>query len=160
MFIKIKHSCKKTVFNTEMETIIPRLDNPSKYIDRVTRRTHNSNYLAESKKLQETRTVYVGNLSFQTTTPQIHFLFSTCGEIERVVLGLDRFKKTPCGFCFVIYKERQSALNSILYINGTKLGERIIRVDLDAGFIPGREFGRGKSGGQIRDEEKPDETRR
>ena len=36
------------------------------------------------------------------------------------------------------------------YINGTRLDDRIIRTDWDAGFIEGRQYGRGKSGGQVR----------
>ena len=28
-----------------------------------------------------------------------------CGEVKRVIMGLDRVKKTPCGFCFVEYPE-------------------------------------------------------
>jgi len=36
------------------------------------------------------------------------------------------------------------------YINGTRLDDRIIRTDWDAGFVEGRQFGRGKSGGQVR----------
>lgn len=42
------------------------------------------------------------------------------------------------------------------YIGGTKLDERIIRTDLDPGFEEGRQFGRGKSGGQVRDEYRED----
>lgn len=38
------------------------------------------------------------------------------------------------------------------YIGGTKLDERLIRCDLDPGFEEGRQYGRGKSGGQVRDE--------
>lgn len=38
------------------------------------------------------------------------------------------------------------------YINGTKLDERVIRCDLDPGFKEGRQYGRGRSGGQVRDE--------
>lgn len=38
------------------------------------------------------------------------------------------------------------------YVNGTKLDERVIRCDLDPGFKEGRQYGRGKSGGQVRDE--------
>lgn len=37
-------------------------------------------------------------------------------------------------------------------ISGTKLDERIIRCDLDPGYKEGRQYGRGKSGGQVRDE--------
>lgn len=67
-------------------------------------------------------------------------------------MGLDRNQKTPCGFCFVEYYHRSDALDCMKYINGTKLDERVIRCDLDPGFKEGRQFGRGKSGGQVRDE--------
>lgn len=87
-------------------------------------------------------------------------------------MGLDRFQKTPCGFCFVEYYTHQDALDCLKYIGGTKLDERIIRTDLDPGFQEGRQYGyeccqiagllasgsandldrRGKSGGQVRDE--------
>jgi len=67
-------------------------------------------------------------------------------------MGLDRFNKTPCGFCFVEYYTHQDALDCLKYIGGTKLDERIIRCDLDEGFSEGRQYGRGKSGGQVRDE--------
>lgn len=90
--------------------------------------------------------------SFYTTEEQIHELFAKCGEIKRLVMGLDRFQKTPCGFCFVEYYTHQDALDCMKYIGGTKLDERIIRTDLDPGFQEGRQYGRGKSGGQVRDE--------
>lgn len=35
------------------------------------------------------------------------------------------------------------------FINGTRLDDRIIRCDWDAGFIEGRQYGRGKTGGQV-----------
>ena len=75
-----------------------------------------------------------------------------CGEIKRLVMGLDRFQKTPCGFCFVEYYTHQDALDCMKYIGGTTLDERVIRTDLDEGFAEGRQYGRGKSGGQVRDE--------
>lgn len=36
-----------------------------------------------------------------------------------------------------------------MYISGTRLDDRIIRGDWDAGFVEGRQYGRGKSGGQV-----------
>lgn len=99
--------------------------------------------------LANATTLYVGNLSFYTTEEQVYELFSKCGEIKRLVMGLDRFNKTPCGFCFVEYYTHQDALDCMKYIGGTKLDERIIRTDLDPGFEEGRQYGRGKSGGQV-----------
>lgn len=39
--------------------------------------------------------------SFFTTEEQIYELFSRVGDIKRIIMGLDRNQKTPCGFCFV-----------------------------------------------------------
>lgn len=94
--------------------------------------------------------------SFYTTEEQVYELFSKVGEIKRLVMGLDRFQKTPCGFCFVEYYTHQDALDCMKYIGGTKLDERVIRTDLDPGFEEGRQYGRGKSGGQVRDEYRED----
>ena len=91
--------------------------------------------------MKDATTLYVGNLSFYTTEEQIHELFSKyvaplhcpiaatvlttqrCGEIKRIMMGLDRFQKTPCGFCFVEYYTHQDALDCMKYIGGTKLDE-------------------------------------
>ena len=42
------------------------------------------------------------------------------------------------------------------YLNETVCDDRIIRCDADGGFKPGRQYGRGKSGGQVRDERRRD----
>lgn len=111
------------------------------------------------KKLDQSTTVYVGNLSCYTNEYQLYELFGRCGSIRRIIMGLDKFKKTPCGFCFVEYDERSSALKSISYLNRTQLDGRDIQVDIDAGFEEGRQFGRGTSGGQIADERRRERER-
>ncbi|KAM3416259.1 Nuclear cap-binding protein subunit 2 [Cercospora zeina] len=148
--------------NFQMRSTVERLDKPSTYaMSKYKKRKRNPNdEPAETRapspdleeKLSNATTLYVGNLSFYTTEEQIHSLFSTCGEIKRLVMGLDRFAKTPCGFCFVEYYTHQDALDCLKYVGGTKLDERIIRTDLDEGFSEGRQYGRGRSGGQVRDE--------
>lgn len=106
----------------------------------------------QERLLAQSSTLYVGNLSFYTTEEQIHELFSRAGDVKRIIMGLDRNKKTPCGFCFVEYYTRSDAEHCMRYINGTRLDDRLIRTDWDAGFVEGRQYGRGKSGGQVRDE--------
>ncbi|KAI4262381.1 MAG: hypothetical protein L6R38_008420 [Xanthoria sp. 2 TBL-2021] len=146
-----------------MRTTIERLDRPSAYYlgrnkkrkfnrDRDDHDDREKSPEEQDDPLKDATTLYVGNLSFYTTEEQIHELFAKCGEIKRLVMGLDRFNKTPCGFCFVEYYTHQDALDCMKYIGGTKLDERIIRTDLDPGFQEGRQYGRGKSGGQVRDE--------
>jgi nuclear cap-binding protein subunit 2 len=58
--------------------------------------------------LRNTSTVYVGrllahlgNLSIYTREEAIYELFSKCGDIKLLKMGLNRKNKTPCGFCFV-----------------------------------------------------------
>lgn len=103
----------------------------------------------QDRLLSHSTTLYIGNLSFYTTEEQIHELFGRAGDVKRIIMGLDRNKKTPCGFCFVEYYTRVDSENAMRYINGTKLDDRLIRTDWDAGFIEGRQYGRGKSGGQV-----------
>jgi nuclear cap-binding protein subunit 2 len=78
--------------------------------------------------------------------------FEQLGPVKEVIMGLDRHKKTPCGFCFVEYYDRRIALQAVSLLTGSKLDGNIIRVELDAGFQPGREYGRGVHGGQVRDD--------
>jgi len=47
------------------------------------------------------------------------------------------------------YYDRECAEDAMRYVNGTRLDDRVIRTDWDAGFKEGRQFGRGKAGGQV-----------
>jgi len=107
-------------------------------------------------KLQQSTTLYIGNLSFYTTEEQLWELFSKCGAVKRIIMGLNKKTKTPCGFCFVEFYSRKDAENGVRYISGTKLDDRTIRADWDTGFVEGRQYGRGSSGGQVRDEYRVD----
>ncbi|XP_016110769.1 nuclear cap-binding protein subunit 2-like [Sinocyclocheilus grahami] len=61
------------------------------------------NRYEQEKLLKQSCSLYVGNLSFYTTEEQVHELFSKSGDVKRIVIGLDKVKKTACGFCFVEY---------------------------------------------------------
>lgn len=58
-----------------------------------------------------------------------------------------------CPFKFPIlairFYSREDTEDSVKYISGTILDDRPIRVDFDWGFQEGRQWGRGKSGGQV-----------
>ncbi|KAI3939690.1 hypothetical protein MKX01_029852 [Papaver californicum] len=106
--------------------------------------------------LQTSTTVYIGNMYFYTTEEQIYELLSRAGEIKKIVMGLDKNSKNPCGFCFIMYYSRDDAEDAVKYISGTILDDRPIRVDFDWGFQEGSQWGRGRSGGQVRDEYRTD----
>ena len=63
--------------------------------------------------MRQSTTLYVGNMSFYTTEEQLYELFGKAGDVKRIVMGLDKFKRTPCGFCFVEYYLREDAENAL-----------------------------------------------
>ncbi len=77
-------------------------------------------------------------------------MFSRAGDVRRIIMGLDKHRMTPCGFAFVVYYTRDDAEDAVKYISGTVLDDRPVRADFDWGFKEGRQFGRGRSGGQAR----------
>jgi nuclear cap-binding protein subunit 2 len=115
-------------------------------------RSHYESPDSQMIALTKSSCLYVGNLSFTCRTVHVRDHFEQLGPVKRVIMGLDRNKRTPCGFCFVEYYDRRIALQAVSLLTGTKLDGNIIRVELDAGFIAGREFGRGVHGGQVRDD--------
>lgn len=77
-------------------------------------------------------------------------------QVRNIIMGLDSQKHTPCGFCFVEFYTHSDAAQAVQWINGAKVDDRPVRVDWDWGFKEGRQFGRGKTGGQIRDDWRED----
>ncbi len=106
----------------------------------------------DKEKLKNSSTIYIGNLCFKTTETQLYQIFSFCGKIKRVIMGLNRITKQPCGFAFIEYLNKESAKIAKNTLSGSILDERVIKVDIDLGFEDGRQFGKGKYGYQIRDE--------
>ena len=106
----------------------------------------------DKEKLKNSCTLYIGNLSYNTTEIQLYQIFSSCGKVKRVIMGLNRLTYSPCGFAFVEYLDQESAKIARKTLMGTILDGKEIRVDLDLGFEEGREYGRGYYGCQKRDE--------
>mmetsp|Transcript_2849 Transcript_2849/g.5976 ORF Transcript_2849/g.5976 Transcript_2849/m.5976 type:complete len:232 (-) Transcript_2849:13-708(-) len=107
---------------------------------------------AQLKVSTQSSTVYVGNLAFSTPASLIHSHFAMAGPVSKVIMGINRNTRSPCGFCFVVYEDVRSAREAVTLLSATKLDGMIVRVELDPGFKPGRQFGRGSSGAQVRDD--------
>ena len=72
---------------------------------------------AYTEKLFRSTTLYVGNLSFFTTECQLYEFFGRCGTLKTVIMGLNKRKMTPCGFCFVEYFTRAHAALALDTLN-------------------------------------------
>lgn len=69
----------------------------------------------------------------------LFFIFPVPNKVAHIVLLIVCFR----------YYTRADAEHAMRFINGTRLDDRIIRTDWDAGFKEGRQYGRGKTGGQV-----------
>lgn len=119
-----------------------------KYWDKSTFKT-----VEDQKKAEEmSTTVYIGNINEETRDSQLLALMSKVGAVKRIIMGLHRVDKSPCGFAFAEYVTRESCERAILYLNGIILDKEPISVKIDPGFVDGRQYGRGRSGGQVRKE--------
>ena len=98
-----------------------------------------ASYEDQVTALHGSTTVYIGNLSFYTTEAQIYALCARAGPVKKVIMGLNRHTKTPCGFCFVEHYTAEAALENVNRITGLVLDDRPLRSELDFGFREGRQ---------------------
>jgi cold-inducible RNA-binding protein len=72
--------------------------------------------------------LFVGNLSYSTTEPELRTHFSTVAQPTQVVLPVDRETGRPRGFAFVEYADRGQAEQAIQKFNGQVFNGRPLAV--------------------------------
>ena len=73
--------------------------------------------------------IYVGNLSFQTTTDGLREAFSQFGQVADAKVMSDRETGQPRGFGFVTMSSAAEAAKAIAAMNGALLDGRPLRVN-------------------------------
>jgi RNA recognition motif-containing protein len=73
--------------------------------------------------------LYVGNLSFNTTEPDLQDLFAQAGAVQEVTLMQDKFTGKSRGFAFVTMASEQDAQNAITQLNGKTVEGRPLTVN-------------------------------
>ena len=73
--------------------------------------------------------IFVGNLAYTTTEPELRQLFEPYGTVERVNLIQDRETGRPRGFGFVEMPDATEAQAAIAGLNGTSLGGRMLTIN-------------------------------
>jgi len=90
--------------------------------------------------------LYVGNLSFSTSSETLEAFFAWVGEVREVAMPTDRETGQFRGFAFVTMGSAQAASAAIGALNGSMLDGRSIRVN-EAQERPPRGGGGGYGGG-------------
>ena len=88
--------------------------------------------------------LYVGNLAYTTTEDDLRNLFAQAGKVKTVTLMKDRDTGRSKGFAFVEMETQVEAQNAISTLNGTKLHERALTVNMAR---PREDRGGGGRGG-------------
>jgi RNA recognition motif-containing protein len=80
-------------------------------------------YISMSTKL------YVGNLTFQTTSQDLEQLFGQAGTVQSASVVEDRDTGRSRGFAFVEMSSEQEATSAIEQFNGKEVGGRALKVN-------------------------------
>jgi cold-inducible RNA-binding protein len=74
--------------------------------------------------------LYVGNLTFSTTTADLETLFAQHGDVKEARVINDRDTGRSRGFGFVEMESQEGADNAISALNGTDLDGRDLAVSI------------------------------
>jgi cold-inducible RNA-binding protein len=96
--------------------------------------------------------LYVGNLSFQTSSSDLQELFAQAGTVESASVVEDRDTGRSRGFGFVEMSSKEEGQAAIAQLNGKEVGGRALTVNEakpreDRGGSRGGGGGRGGFGG-------------
>jgi RNA recognition motif-containing protein len=109
------------------------------------------------------KSLFVGNMNFQTTEGELRELFAPFGQVTRVHMAMDRETGRARGFAFVEMPNDEEAAKAMAGLDGKELGGRNLKVNEarpkgEGGGPPrgprnfgGGGGGRGKGGGGGRD---------
>ncbi len=116
------------------------------------------------------KSLFVGNMSFQTTESELRELVAPFGQVTRVHMAMDRETGRARGFAFVEMPNDEEAAKAMAGLDGKELGGRNLKVNEarpkgEGGASRGpKNFGRpggggsgggrGKGGGGGRDRER------
>jgi len=73
--------------------------------------------------------LYVGNLTFQTTSEDLQELFAQAGAVESASVVEDRMTGRSRGFAFVEMSTKEEAASAIDQFNGKEVGGRALKVN-------------------------------
>jgi RNA recognition motif-containing protein len=90
--------------------------------------------------------LYVGGLSYSTTSETLREYFAQCGTVESASVITDKFSGQSRGFGFVEMATTEEAQRAISELNGKDLDGRKITVNVSNPRAPGGGGGRGPGG--------------
>ncbi len=75
------------------------------------------------------KSLFVGNMSFQTTEAELRELFAPFGQVSRVHMAMDRETGRARGFAFVEMPNDAEAAAAMTALDGKEVGGRNLKVN-------------------------------
>lgn len=75
------------------------------------------------------KSVYVGNLNFETTEADLRTLFEPFGDVQSIAVINDRETGRPRGFAFVEMPDDQEAAKAVAGLDGREVAGRVLRIN-------------------------------
>ncbi len=75
------------------------------------------------------KSIFVGNMNFQTTESDLRALFAPFGQVTRVHMAMDRETGRARGFAFVEMPNDDEAAKAIAGLDGKEAGGRNLKVN-------------------------------
>jgi len=103
----------------------------------------------EEKSDIDARSIYVGNVDYDSSPEELQKHFQSVGVINRVTILLNKFTGQPKGFAYIEFAEPSSVTDSLV-LNDSVFRGRNLKVVPKRTNIPGYTRGRGRGRGGFR----------
>lgn len=91
----------------------------------------------EEKRNIDMRSVYIGNVDYETTPLELQQHFSNAGVVNRVTILMNKFTGQPKGFAYMEFADVESMKNAVLTLDGSNFKDRVLKVFPKRTNIPG-----------------------
>jgi cold-inducible RNA-binding protein len=75
------------------------------------------------------KSIFIGNLNFETSESDVRVTFEQYGDVSRVTMVTDRETGLPRGFAFVEMPNDEEAATAMADLNGRQAGGRTLTVN-------------------------------
>ncbi|PVU98183.1 hypothetical protein BB561_000050 [Smittium simulii] len=99
----------------------------------------------QSKDEADSRSIYIGNVDYETTPEELQAHFSPYGVVNRVTILCDKWTGHPKGFAYIEFAEK-SSVQASTQSEGSLLHGRPLKISPKRTNVPGVSRGRGRGG--------------
>lgn len=99
--------------------------------------TQSNSEKLERQEEVDRRSVFVGNVDYQSTPEQLEHFFKSVGVIERVTILFEKYTGMPKGYAYIEFLEPYSVIRAIEELNGKVFRGRDLRISHKRTNVPG-----------------------